>query len=175
MLLRRILDRPEPGYFGAFLGRPWVHVICIIIIFTSLLNYFRLWNNLLKALYFFVMANVRWSQSHNGINILKTINLVNMYLLDYALHNTCLLSIIWSVCLSSVHPYLYTCLRLQNHRVKFHHTWHKALKMIQFCSNEGQCPLSKADNSYIVKIHWQLLLQNYWANFNQIWHRTSLS
>ena len=54
------------------------------------------------------------------------------------------------------------------------YNWHKALKMIQFCSNEEQCTLSKANNIYKVKIHWQLLLHNYWANFNPNWLRTSV-
>ena len=79
--------------------------------------------------------------------------------LNYAhLHNACcLLSICLSVC-PSVNPCLFTYKLLQNHLVKFHHTWHKAFRgeddWLKFVQMKGHAlSLSKGDNSYIVKIH----------------------
>ena len=40
-------------------------------------------------------------------------------------------------------------------------------------SNERPSPFPSGDNYEIAKIHWQSL--NYWANFNQTWHKVSLS
>ena len=55
------------------------------------------------------------------------------------------------------------------------HSW---VKGIHVCSSEGPCLFPRGDNYEISKIHWQtlktLILQNHWANFNQIWHKASL-
>ena len=46
------------------------------------------------------------------------------------------------------------------------------VKGIQVYSNEGKRHSQRGDNWEITKINWQLL-QNYWANFNQTWHKVS--
>ena len=49
---------------------------------------------------------------------------------------------------------------------------------MQVCSNEGPCPFSRGDNYEIAKNTLtnfkNLLLHNHWANFNKIWHKSSL-
>ena len=62
---------------------------------------------------------------------------------------------------------------LQNHWANdTKHHWEEV------CSNEGPCPFPRGDNSEIAKIHWRnlknSLLQKYWANFIQTWHKASL-
>ena len=57
-------------------------------------------------------------------------------------------------------------------------TKHPCVKGIQVCSNKGPRPFPRGDKYYIAKLHWRnkknLLFQNYWANFNQTWHKASL-
>jgi hypothetical protein len=62
-----------------------------------------------------------------------------------------------SVCLSvcpSVCKLLHFRLLLQNHWANFNQTWHKSFlgEGIQVCSNEGDCPSPRGDNSKRVKI-----------------------
>jgi hypothetical protein len=67
---------------------------------------------------------------------------------------------------------------LQNHWVNFNQTWNKSSLEtgIQVCSNEGQCPSLRGDNSErnMHKNIKNLLFKNQWANFNQIWYKLSL-
>jgi hypothetical protein len=64
-------------------------------------------------------------------------------------------------------------LLLQNQWANFNQTWHKSSlgEEIQVCSNEGDRPSPRGDNSETVKIHRKffknLLLQNQQAKFNQ--------
>ena len=55
------------------------------------------------------------------------------------------------------------------------HLW---VKGIQVDSNKGPRPFPRESKYKIAKIHWpilnNLLLQNHLANFNQIWHKSSL-
>ena len=55
------------------------------------------------------------------------------------------------------------------------HPW---VKGIQFCSNEGPCPLLRGDNNEKVKNTLTklniFLLENHWTNFNQTWCKISL-
>jgi hypothetical protein len=52
------------------------------------------------------------------------------------------------------------------------------VKGIQLCSNKGPGPLQRGDNHKKCKNGMvsfkNLLLKNYWANFNQTWHISSL-
>jgi hypothetical protein len=52
------------------------------------------------------------------------------------------------------------------------------VKEIQVCSNKGPGPLQRGDNQKKCKngvgSFKNLLLQNYWANFNNTWHKSSL-
>ena len=69
---------------------------------------------------------------------------------------------------------------LQNHWANFNYTWHKTswMKEIQVCSNEGPCPCPRVDNYKIAKFidkFKESILQNHLANFNQTWHKSSLS
>ena len=55
------------------------------------------------------------------------------------------------------------------------HPW---VKGIQVCSNEGPHSFPRGNNYKICKNTFMkfknLLLQNYWATFNQTWHKASL-
>ena len=55
-------------------------------------------------------------------------------------------------------------------------TEHLSVKRIQVCSNEGSHPFPRGDNYEIAKISWQIfkIFQNFWANFNQTWHKAFL-
>jgi hypothetical protein len=51
------------------------------------------------------------------------------------------------------------------------------MKGIQVCSNKGPGPLQRGDNHKKSENRvesFENLLQNYWANFNQTWHKSSL-
>ena len=73
-------------------------------------------------------------------------------------------------------------LPLKNHWANFKQTLHKAfflVKGIQICSNEGSRIFPRGVNktyseNTLTKFK-NLLLQNHWANFNQTWHKASLS
>ena len=56
-------------------------------------------------------------------------------------------------------------------------TEHTCGKRIQVCSNEGPRPFPTGDNNKIAKTltNFLNLLQNHWTNFNQTWHKASLS
>ena len=56
-------------------------------------------------------------------------------------------------------------------------TNHPWVKSIQICSNEGPRPIQRGDNYEIgkyIEVFKNLLFQNYWANFNQTWHKAFL-
>ena len=86
------------------------------------------------------------------------------------------------ICLSvrlSVYPsviFLHFQLHPPNHWANFKlgtkHPW-------VVCSNEGPRPFPRGDDIENVKLYLKylknLILKNYWANFNQTWYKASLS
>ena len=50
-------------------------------------------------------------------------------------------------------------------------TKHPWVKVIQVCSNEVPNPFRRGDNYEIAKPEYP----NHWANFNQTWHKASMS
>ena len=50
------------------------------------------------------------------------------------------------------------------------HPW---VNGIQICTNEGKCPFLSENNHEMLKKIYEF--QNHWTNFNQTWHKASLS